>query len=129
MIETLKALLKDVGIDEQYVKGLAERFEKMTDGHLELVREIPLLNNKLDTLCEQLKNLGEIAKTIPVLMEREARLQRDEAEHDIRLREHAQKLEQFSVVHAELRGLKWGMGIIISMLLAVFAAVLKHIFG
>ena len=104
MIQALLAFLKDVGIDEQYVRGLAARFEKMADGHVELLSEIPVLNSKLDALCEQLKSLGEIAKYIPVLMERESRLERDEEKHSVLLREHAKKLEEFSDIHTDLRG-------------------------
>lgn len=129
MIQTLLAFLKDVGIDEQYVRGLAARFEKMADGHVELLREIPLLNSKLDTLCEQLRTLGEVAKSIPILLERETRLAHDEAEHSALLRDHEKKLAQFDVIQTELRGIKWGIGIVVSVLIGVFAAVLKHIFG
>ena len=129
MIQALLAFLKDVGIDEQYVRGLAARFEKMADGHVELLSEIPVLNSKLDALCEQLKSLGEIAKYIPVLMERESRLERDEEKHSVLLREHAKKLEEFGVIHTELRGIKWGIGIVVSVLIGVFAAVIKHVFG
>lgn len=127
-MQTILDHLRQVGIDEQYVVSLASRFEKMAEGHVELLREIPLLNVKLDTLCEQLKTLAEVAKSIPILMEREARLAHDEAEHAARLREHAQKLEQFGVVHAELRGLKWGMGLVISFLVVIFLTVVKHVF-